>query len=356
VTDPGLTIVHDIGLADQNKTIDLRKTEVSSTFLRGTISGRVLRQDPALEFQKLHLAFRYIPDKLGAVVKPWLPGTLEGSEEKILDLTLDGKAASTAPLALLRGTRGGIEIDLAKFTMDGLSVSGKTQLTLQGGKLVSGTPLTVNKGKTALDASLDFNPADKKPQSTLTFNAKDVDANGQMGPLLEKVNPIFHTSGLDAKVDGQIESEFRLTWSGPIDPDEKDWIAAAARSLSGGGTFGAQNLTIAGSPTVGQIMAAIGAGNAMQGELVATQIRIGGGRCEYENMTFRGSRKDAAALKRDQDQLAADRSSSRRQSRSSSRGSTTAARGAEAAEENLPSATSSLQGWVQFDKKMELRC
>jgi hypothetical protein len=146
-------------------------------------------------------------------------------------------------------------------------------------------------------------------------------------------------------------------WGGPIDPNEKDWPAAASKLLSGGGSFGVQNLSIAGSPAVGEILSAIGQGNALQGELVGTQIRIANGRCEYENMTFRGSRKDAAALKRDQDQLANDqaqletdkpqlqpREYARRLEELKQR------------EEDLPFRYSlKFTGWVGFDKKMQLR-
>src|SRR6185436_10157693 len=46
IKDPGLTLVHDIGLADENRTIDLRKVEVASAFLKGAITGKVLRRDP----------------------------------------------------------------------------------------------------------------------------------------------------------------------------------------------------------------------------------------------------------------------------------------------------------------------
>jgi hypothetical protein len=357
VKDPGLTIVHDIGLADQNRTIDVRKADITSTFLKGTITGKVLRLDPAMEFRKLRLAFKYIPDKLGAVAKPWLPGTLEGAEEKILDVTLDGKAASTAPLAILRGTAAGIELDLAKFTMEGLTVSGATKFKLENGKLVSGTPLAVNRGNTTLDATLDFNPKEKDPRSTVTFRAKDVDANGQMGPLLERINPIFHTSGIDAKVDGQIDSGFQLRWLGPIDPDEKDWTAAAARSLNGEGTLGVRNLNVAGSPAVGEILSAIGQGNALQGELVGTEIRILNGRCEYENMTFRGSRKDAAGLKRDQEQLAADRRQLEEdKAQLQPREYAKRLEEMKLREEDLPFRYSlRFTGWVGFDKKMQLR-
>jgi hypothetical protein len=356
VKDPGLTLVYDLGLSDQNRMIDLRKAELSSSFLKGTIQGKLRRLDPALELQKLHLAFRYLPDKLGAVVKPWLPGALEGSEEKTVDVTLDGKAASTAPLEVLRAARGGIQIDLATFTLQGLSLSGKAEFQLEDGRLVGGTPLTVNKGKSQIDVVLDFNPAEKMPQSSLTLKAKEVDANGQMGPILEKINPIFHTKGIDAKVDGQIQADFHLTWTGAIDPDEKNWGLAASKSLSGLGTFGAQNLNIAGSPVVGEILSAIGQGNALQGELVASQIRIRGGRCEYDNMTFRGSRKDAAALKRDQDQLSSDRAQLETEKpQLQQREYARRLEDLKQREEDLPFRYSlKFTGWVGFDRKMQL--
>jgi hypothetical protein len=359
VKDPGLTIVHDIGLADGNRTVDLRKVEVASSFLKGSVTGKLLHLDTAPEFLKLHAVFRYIPDKVTAVAKPWLPGKLEGADEKVLDVTLDGKAASLDVLALLRGTQGAVDFDLAKFTMtdNGLSVSGKTRLDLKDGKLTSTTPLTVNKGQTALNAALDFNPAEKKPQSSITFAAKDVDANGQMGPILERINPIFHTSGVDAKVDGVLQSDFKLAWAGVIDPDEKDWVAAASKSLSGTGLFGAQNLNIAGSPAVGEIMSALGLGNVLQGELVATQVRIGNGRCEYENMTLRGTRKSPEVLKRDQDSLAKEREELEEQKAQMSP-KELQSRQAELKlkEEDLPFRyVLRFSGFIQFDKRLQLR-
>jgi len=359
VKDPGLTIVHDIGLADSNKTVDLRKVEVASSFLKGSVTGKLLHLDAAQEFQKLRAVFRYIPDKVTAVAKPWLPGKLEGADEKVLDVTLDGKAASMDALALLRGTQGAVDVDLAKFTLadNGLSLSGKTRLDLKEGKLTSVTPLTVNKGQTTLNAALDFNPAEKKPQSSVTFAAKDVDANGQMGPILERINPIFHTSGVDARVDGVLQSDFTLAWAGVIDPGEKDWAAAASKSLSGAGIFGAQNLNIAGSPAVGEIMAALGLGNALQGELVATQIRIGNGRCEYENMTLRGTRKAPEVLKRDQEALAKEREELEEQKAQMSP-KELQSRQAELRlkEEDLPFRyVLRFSGFIQFDKRLQLR-
>lgn len=359
VKDPGLTIIHDIGLADNNKTMDLRKVELTSTFLRGTLTGKLLHVDKAPEFQKLRAGLKYHPERLTAFAKPWLPGKLEGAEEKAFEFTLDGKAASAELLSILRGTRGALDLDLATFVLNdnGLTLSGKSRVDLKDGTLTSTTPLVVNKGKTELNASLDFNAAEKNPRSAFTFAAKDVDANGQMGPLLERINPIFHTSGVDARVDGVIQSDFKLDWTGLIDPDEKDWVAASTKALSGGGVLGVRNLNIAGSPTAGQIMAALGQGNALQGELAETRIRIGNGRCEYDNMTLRGSRKPAEILKRDQEALEQERAQLEA-GRAEMTPKELQKRQEELRmkEEDLPYRyVLRFSGYVRFDKRMELR-
>lgn len=284
VKEPAVTLVHDVKLG----SILIRKVEVTSGFLRGTVKGDILEKDGRRQFKDLEARFFYHPDRLGAVLKPWLPGKLEGAEEKSLSVSLNGEAGSGSVLAVLRGTRGNVDVDLARFTTaNGVSVSGKTQLALRNGVLASGTPLAVNKGQTRLNAAIDFRDPKENPRSTLAFNAKDVDANADMR-FLEGVNPIFHT--VNGTVDGQLSSDFNFTWTGPIDPDEKDWKKASRERLTGGGVFGARNLNIVGSPTVKDLMAALGEPNALQGELAATNLLIANGICSYKDMTLRAKR------------------------------------------------------------------
>ncbi len=286
VVEPAVTLVHDVGMSPG--AYELRKLEVASGFLRGNLTGAVKNLDTEPEFVKVRGSFRYHPDKLGAALQPWLPGTLAGAEEKSLELSLDGKAKKLDALSILRGSTSTVDLDLARFTMTGTTVSGKTRLDLKDGRMVSGTPLEVNKGKTDLQASLDFRPRADKPLSKFVFQAKDVDANANMGPFLENINPIFHT--VNGTVDGKLTSDFTLFWTGPIDPDEKDWVQASKRSLTGRGVFAVKNLNVVGSPAVKDLMAAIGEANAIQGELLGTEIRVANGRCEYERMVLRLSR------------------------------------------------------------------
>src|SRR6185436_5054848 len=98
-------------------------------------------------------------------------------------------------------------------------------------------------------------------------------------------------------------------------------------------------------------------GNVLQGELVATQVKIEDGKCTYQNMTLRGSRKDAAALKRDQEQLEADRKDLE-EDKPTLRPKEYADRMEELKqrEEDLPFRyTLKFSGWVKIDKTMQLR-
>ena len=305
VKDPGLTIVHDIGMEtnEAGKTkaqvITLRKTDVTSTFLAGGITGKVTIDDRGQAFEKLKVDFKYFPDKLGAVLAPWLPGRLEGAQEKVLKVTVDGRADSGDVLALLRGLQAGVDLDLAKFSMpdNGFTVSGKTQLALRDGRLTTGTPLELNQGRTDLQCTADFRDEKRNPASAIAFNAKDVQANGKM-KILQAINPIFHIDEKgESSVDGKISADFKLTWTGKIDPgwEKTAWEDASVTALKGTGVFGIKNLKIVGSPTITEIMTLLGEGNSVQGELVASDIDLGNkkvGWCRYDLMVLRLAKYD----------------------------------------------------------------
>src|SRR5207244_3954304 len=59
VKDPGLTIVHDIGMETKEagkskiQIITLRKTDVASTFVAGSVTGKVTIDDKGQLFEKL---------------------------------------------------------------------------------------------------------------------------------------------------------------------------------------------------------------------------------------------------------------------------------------------------------------
>ncbi len=286
VKDPALSLKHDVGMAPESWAI--RTLEIDSSFLKGSLAGGIKTPAGAIVFEKVKGSFRYHPDRLGAVAKPWLGGgELGGKDEKTLTLSLEGRAPSTAPFAILRAVRSTMEVDLA-YTHTGVTASGRTTLTLENGVLKTSSPLDVNKGKTELTASIDLREAKDKPRSSFDFKAKEVDANADMAPFLASINPIFHT--VNGAVAGKSTADFRLAWAGPIDPKTADWTKAAGEHLQGSGTLAVRELAITGSPALALILQAMGEGNQLTGELTGTAITIGKGRCEYRNMTLRLAR------------------------------------------------------------------
>lgn len=293
--DPDVTLVHDIAMTPA--AFEIRKAELTSTFLRGTVRGRILDRDkPARRIEGLVLDFTYHPDRLNAVLGPWMEGMkLEGAEEKRLKVTLDGTMKTTDVLEILRGSTAGVDVDLAKFTAEGITVSGMTRLALRGGMLAVGTPLVVNRGTATLRATADFRPEGAGPGSELHLVAKDVRANARM-KVLQALNPIFHVDEKGAStIDGRIDGTFDLAWTGKVDPGwaKGAWEEAAVGSLKGSGVFAVKDLKIVGSPTVTEIMTLLGEGNTIQGELVASAVDVGHrqvGWCRYDAMVLRLAR------------------------------------------------------------------
>jgi hypothetical protein len=276
VKEPALTLTHDVGIS--KGVYDLRKVDVEGGFLRGGLTGKVKTPGPA--FEGLRGTFRYHPDKLGAVLKPFMPGALSGAEEKTVAFTLTGTSLADA--------KGEVDVDIPRYTHTGVTVSGKATLGVEKGVVRTRSPLEVNKGRTDMNATVDLREAKDKPLSTIDFKAKDVDANADMAPFLSSINPIFHT--VNGAVAGKSTADFRLVWTGPIDPATKDWEKAAKGPLQGSGTLAVKDLVITGSPAVGLIMQAMGEGNELRGELLGTAIQVRDGACHYQNMTLRLAR------------------------------------------------------------------
>jgi hypothetical protein len=285
VKDPGLTIRHDLGMKPGE--ILIRDASVASTFLNGTLKGTLRPGEKDLAFEGVEASFTYVPERLGAVLAPWLGGKLAGAEPRRLQFSVKGRAASTDLLDLLRGPSASMDLDLAKYTREGITASGRARLRLENGLLGSEAPLEINEGRATADLQADFRGRAAGPASRLAFAASDVKANAEM-KVLGAINPIFHT--YNGTVNGRIHADFRLGWAGEIDPAEPDWTRASARSLSGSGVFAVKELDVVGSPAVAQLMAALGEGNALRGELLGTDVRIAGGKVSYTDMTLKLAR------------------------------------------------------------------
>src|SRR5262249_4556012 len=99
--------------------VELRKLTIESGMLRGGAQGRLesLRGlgTGELVFHDTKGDFLYVPDRLGAVLAPWLPGRLSGKEEQRLTFTLDGRAKELDWRTLLRNSTAHLDLGLGQF-------------------------------------------------------------------------------------------------------------------------------------------------------------------------------------------------------------------------------------------------
>lgn len=259
---------------------ELRKLELVSRAVSVSSAGRA--GGPA--GWDLRARVRYVPEALGAVLGPWAAVRLEGTKEREAVAHVEAPAGAGGLWGFLRRARGEARIDLAPLTASGVTASGRVRAELREGRLSVAAPLWVNEGTAQVNGVIDLRGKEAGPQSALSIQIREVRANAQMGPFLEKISPIFHT--VDGTVEGKVEGEAVLEWG----VSAEQGVPAVLGALGGKGVFAVRELAVTGSPTMAQLLGGLGEDSSVRGELLATDVRVGSGRCAYEGMALRLAR------------------------------------------------------------------
>lgn len=291
VKDPVVSLASEVTVDRTAKTVAFDRGELNSTFLRGTVGGRVLAYDTDMLFENFALNLRYVPDRFGPVLALFLPGDLVGEVEQELNFTLAGKATATELKSVL-ATR----LDAYKYY--GILLKGPVEGGLEKGIFSLKAPLTTQNGSINTDALLDLHPVKDNPVSTFASFARDVELNEETSKLLEKVHPIFHLVEGSGRLTGISEFDLTTEWAGPLEA-KPDAVQAAERALTGKGRLLVKNLELTGSMFLGTVLQYLGDGNAAEpGEVSCENMIIGQGKVSYDlmrvylqgtEMKFRGS-------------------------------------------------------------------
>ena len=275
--EPLVDLEHDVTFGAGG--MEIRKLGLVSRALRREAAGRA-----GSGGWDLRARGRYVPEALGAALRPWWAGRLEGAEEREFEASLQAPAGEGGLWAFLRRARGEARADLAPLTVTGMTVSGRAQAELRDGRLSVAAPLSVNGGTAQVTGTWDLRGQEAGPRSSVAVRAQGVRANAEMGPFLEKISPIFHT--VNGTVEGALEGEAALEWAAPAERG----VPAALEALKGKAVFAARDLAVTGSPAVVELLGALGEEGTVRGELLATDVRVGTGRCAYDGMTLRLAR------------------------------------------------------------------
>ncbi|HYC76823.1 MAG TPA: DUF748 domain-containing protein, partial [Planctomycetota bacterium] len=296
-TDPKVAVRFDVDTQPQASSYEIHRLEMASSFLWGTASGRI--HDVAAEptFAGVKGDFTYHPDRLGAVLQPWLPGELQGTEHKKVVFNLDGKAVATDWVSVLRGADGAMSASVAKYVMPAFDLFGDMRLTVKNERLDSTGLLKLNGGDLSLQSGLDLR---RTPDavSKVTLQLAGAKANGEMSPLLQLVNPVFALDGLGSGarasdggggglsdfLTGLLDLKVDLTYSGRIDADTftRGVTNIPFRNIDGAGRIGFSNVAVKGSSLLGVLAGAL----FSNGLAALGQGGTGGSRLELEPITF----------------------------------------------------------------------
>ena len=196
-----------------------------------------------------------MPDRLGSVLAPWLPGTLSGSEEERISFQLDGRASELDLAGLLGGVSGRADLGLGRFVRPEIDLGGKLSLELREGHTLLHGDLQANGGKLGLESNLDLAGAtgQTKPRSTLKIETHSLRANSGLAPLLALLHPAF--AGLQlaqGELDGLIDLALDLSYDGPLSLAELEsgWQTLPKEPFNGTGHFELRSAALKGSPVL----------------------------------------------------------------------------------------------------------
>jgi hypothetical protein len=314
VTDDELVLAFDEGLALEALDVDLRRLAIESRLARGTVTGKLwnLRALMAPEggskarIEGLQGDLVYVPDRVGALLAPWLPGRLSGSEEERIAFRFDGDLAELELAALLAGTEGSAHVGLGRFETTGLALDGDLRVEVKDGKASCNGTLAANGGTIALQGEISAaelapgEPGDvpvagrdeaqlaasAKPTSKMTVKLKDVQANSALSPLLGLVHPAF--GRLDAleksSIAGLIDCDLDLAYDAPLTPAALSggWQALPKAPINGRGRFGLRKAALTGSPFVSWALGELGLDASKALDLPALEFTIERGRLRYQ--------------------------------------------------------------------------
>ncbi len=228
----------------RDSALELESLAIESDVVRGTLSGRIAKTTApggngagsGYAFDGLTGDLVYVPERAGALLAHWIPGTLTGLEERSITFRFDGEPMALDAVALLRALEGESTLGIGRYEVSGFALDGDVTLAVHGGVLDVESVLGANGGKIELTGRL-APSAESAPETgagaaaTLSLRASGVRANRELALLFAFVHPAFaQVRELEnAELDGVVEAELELAYDAPLSFD------ALARALAGEG-------------------------------------------------------------------------------------------------------------------------
>ena len=291
IEEDSIVLAGDIGL--QGADLRIEKLTLESAIVRGGIQGNMLHLWKESEedqtqpvFEGLRGEFAYVPDRLGAVLAPWLPGTLTGSEEQRVTFQLDGRVAELDAASLLASSTGSAQVGIGRFVRPDVDLSGQIGIDMVNGETRFDSDLQANGGTLDVQGVLDLSAADDStPGSRLSVKANGCRANPALAPLFSLIHPAFASAELaQGQLEGVVDLTLDLAYDGPLTLDqlEAGWKDLPKEPIRGSGSFALNSASLRGSPLL-ELLQEFGVDASKSLDLKPIVFSIERGRVSYDN-------------------------------------------------------------------------
>ena len=285
VEEPRIALALDAKIALEALDVELEKLTLDSGLARGGARGKILNLaafgTDEVRFEGLSGELAYVPDRLGVVLGPLLPGTWSGADEQRATFRLDGRARDFSLEEVLRSSTSRVDLGLGHFVRPEVALDGTLTLETREEKALVRGDLAANGGTLVVDGTLDLGSA--KPRSRLTVTARDVKANSGLAPLLGLAHPAFAASSLaQGTLEGLIGLTLDVTYDGPLALDQLQggWATLAKEPINGTGTLSLSGAGLGGSPLLAAL-AEFGVDTGKGLDLKPIEFTIKKGRLSY---------------------------------------------------------------------------
>lgn len=275
-SDPAASLTWKLGLDPKARAANVERVGLQSETLWGSVSGRVIAPRPGAagtaeeedltQVERLVLSgvrgeWSYHPDRLGALLGPWLPGTLSGSEPRPVQVELEGRVADLDWQGLLRGVQGKATVELGQYADFGLATSGQLVVENRGSQVHATGALQANGGRATLDSVIPLEGSREAP-STMKIAVEGIRTSPELSTLLGWVHPAL--GALDAQrtgdLTGLLTARLDLRYDGPL---QETWLQGDFQGLdwslvSGSGQLQIDQASLAGSPLLVELLGWLG--------------------------------------------------------------------------------------------------
>jgi hypothetical protein len=270
--------------------LSIERLDLASRFARGdatcVLTHPALGADGVARVSGLRADLAYVPDELGALLGPWLPGELSGATEERCHVEFDGELADFQPFSVLAAASGKASIGLGRFVTSGFDTGGTLDVELADGAASWSGDLSANGGALVLtgNAALAERTDGEPARSELHVQATDLGLTTGLAPLLGKVHPILASmESMQGDLDGVVTAKLDLGYDGVLDPETLagGWATLDKTRISGAGSLAIDGASLAGSPLFGELLKVLGVKDTSAFELAPVEFSIEDGRVRY---------------------------------------------------------------------------